>query len=294
MGTRKVILEVRINEYAGRERNPHVPWSPKEIAEEAARCREAGASILHYHAQDPSNGAPSNEASVYCETARRVRESCDLVLNPTLGAYTIPDPVDRVAHIPIMAADETTRPDLAPVDLASANVDPYVPGKGFAMEDVVFMNPIADVRKQIEVLRGVSVRPEVALYTIGAARVLGAFLEEGQLDEPILAEIVLSDLILAMNPATPRGLLAMLDFLPAGRRIEWVAFNAGGNSLPLVAEAVRLGGHVALGLGDYGYPELGVPTNADVIAEAARIVRLCGAEVATPDEARELLELRSP
>jgi uncharacterized protein (DUF849 family) len=82
----------------------------------------------------------------------------------------------------------------------------------------------------------------------------------------------------------------MLEFLPR-HGLEWIALNAAGNALPLVTTVVQLGGHISLGLGDDPYAILGTPTNAEVIAEAARLVRHCGAEIATPDEARELLGL---
>ena len=82
----------------------------------------------------------------------------------------------------------------------------------------------------------------------------------------------------------------MLEFLPR-HGLEWIALNAAGNALPLVTTVVQLGGHISLGLGDAPYAVLGIPTNAKVIAEAARLVRHCGPEVVTPDEARELLGL---
>jgi 3-keto-5-aminohexanoate cleavage enzyme len=295
---RKVIIELRCNEYAMRDANPHVPWTPEEIARDAAAAREAGAAILHYHARDPETGAPSNDVGIYADTVRRVRAASDLLITPTLGAYTITDPAERVAHIPAMSKDIATRPDFAPVDLASVNIDPYTSGKGFAIEDIVYATSVRGLRTEIEAILAAGVHVDAVLWNVGSARLLGAFLEMGVLTEPVLAEIALSELILATHPPTERGLRAMLDFLPdlpERREIPWLYLNVGGDALPLLSSAIELGGHVALGLGDSPYLGLHAdgtpPTNAEIVAEAVRVIRAAGCEPATPDEARELLGL---
>jgi uncharacterized protein (DUF849 family) len=289
-GARKVIVEARLNEYPLRERNPHVPWTPAEIAADAALCREAGAALVHFHARDPRTGAPSHETSVYADSIRRIHAACDALVVPTLGASTIRDPLERCAHIPELARDPATRPDLAPLDLASINVDAYASGR-FLVDDLVYFNPVRGIRGQIRAIADAGVRMETALWTVGSARLLGALLELGDLPEPTFAELVVSDLILSVHPATPRGLGALVDALPSGRRIPWVVLAPGSNVLPLLGAALSLGGGVAVGLGDWAYPELGKPTNAEVVREAVRMLRACGAEPATPEEARELLEL---
>ncbi|HUN45156.1 MAG TPA: 3-keto-5-aminohexanoate cleavage protein [Stellaceae bacterium] len=95
--------------------------------------------------------------------------------------------------------------------------------------------------------------------------------------------------ILGGRPGTVRGLLAYLDFLPARWRIEWSVCNKIGNVFGSAAAAIEMGGHVAIGLGDYTYPELGAPTNGAVIRRVAALARSMGREVATPAEAREML-----
>ena len=291
---RKVIIEVRCNEYAMREANPHVPWTPTEIAEDAARCREAGAAMLHYHAREPESGAPSSDPEIFAESVRRIRAASDLLITPTLGVGNVADPMERMNHIVSMAQDPATRPDFAPVDSATANIDPYRSGQGFLTEDSHFINTIGTARRQLEGLRHCVVRPEMVLWAPGGGRVLDAFVAAVFVDEPLWVGIQLSDLLLSALPATARGLTAMLEFLPRGRQLEWIALHAAGNGLPLVPTTVAMGGHVSLGLGDDPHRTLGTPTNAEVIAEAARLVRLSGAEVATPDEAREILGLEPP
>lgn len=297
MSGRKVVVELRCNEFAMRDANPNVPWTPEEIARDAAEAREAGAAVLHFHARAPGTGAPSSDAAIFGDAIRRVRAATDLVVNPTLGAYTVDDPAERVAHIPVLGRDPATAPDLAPVDLATINIDPWIPDKGFLLEDVVYRNPIAGIRTEIDAIHGAGARVDAVLWNVGSARLLGALLDEGLLDEPAFCEIALSDGLLATHPATARGMHALLEFMPEGRRAPWAYLVGGASALPLLPAAIEAGGHVALGLGDHAYRELdgacggAPPRNADVVTAAVRAIRAAGCEPATPDEARELLGL---
>ncbi|HEY8122398.1 MAG TPA: 3-keto-5-aminohexanoate cleavage protein [Myxococcota bacterium] len=286
----KLVVEVRCNEYTSRRANPHVPFSPAEIAADAAACREAGAAIFHFHAREPRTGAPAYDAASYGDSIRRIRAACDLLVNPTLGAVTVPDPTQRAAIIPALAADPATRPDLAPVDLASLNIDPWdAERRRFLVEDMVYATSVAGLREIVATIRGVGVLPQAVLWNVGSARLLGAFLELGVLSAPVAAQLTLSTSILSAHPGTIQGLNALADFLPVGVPLLWSVSNGGGNLLPLVAAAIERGGHIAIGLGDYAYPELGLPSNAELVREVARIARGCGRELATPAETRELL-----
>ena len=286
----KVIVEVRCNEYTSRRANPHVPFSPAEIAADAAACREAGAAIVHFHAREPKSGAPAHDAACYGGSIRRIRAACDVLVNPTLGAVTVPDPKQRVAIIPALAALPATRPELAPVDLASLNIDPWDRDKRrFLVEDMIYATSVAGLREITSTIRAAGVLPQAVLWGVGSARLLGAFLELGVFTAPVAAQIALADSLLAAHPGSVRGMNALVDFLPAGADIVWSVMNGGGSVLPLVAAAIERGGHISIGLGDYAYPELGAPTNAELVREVARIARSCGRELATPAEVRERL-----
>jgi 3-keto-5-aminohexanoate cleavage enzyme len=284
----KVIIEVRCNEYTMRDRNKNVPWSPEEIGADAAACCEAGAAVVHFHARDPETGAMSGDVAMYAAGIRAIRAACDVLVNPTLGASTIPDPAERVAHIPVLAKDPTTRPDLAPVDLGSFNIDPFDwRTKSFRTEELVYRTSVAGLRHEIDAITTGGVGVQAVLWTVGSARCLGAFLAMGVLHEPAYAQITLSEGWLSTHPGTVRGMQSMVEFLPAERDIHWSVSCYGGNLLTLVTPAVEAGGHLSIGLGDYPYLELGMPTNADVVREVVRMVRAMGREPATPAEARE-------
>lgn len=289
----KLIIEVRINEYASRKHNPNVPFSPEEICDEALRCWRQGASIIHYHARDPLSGAPSSKSEDYADTTRRIHQKSDLIVMPTLGAWTLPSPEARMSHIIEMAKDADTLPDFAPIDMTTSNVDFYdTRTRRFVTEDVVYMNPTRTLRYFAETIRASGVRPYVALWNVSSIRVSAAFVESGLLPQPLYGGIVLSeDGLFAGNPGTVRGLEAMADFLPGDLQLHWSVMCVGGNLFPMVGATLERGGHIAIGLGDYPYSELGTPRNADLVERIAQMARETGREIATPPEARKILGL---
>jgi 3-keto-5-aminohexanoate cleavage enzyme len=217
-----------------------------------------------------------------------------MLVNPTLGASTIPDPAQRVAHIPELAVDEATRPDFAPVDLGSFNVDPFDwESKTFRAEDIVYRTSVSGLRHEIDAITACGVGVQSVLWTVGSARCLGAFLAMGVLPSPAFAQVTLSDVMLSTHPGTVRGMQTLVEFLPRDQQVHWSVSCFGGNLLKLVTTAVESGGHVSIGLGDYPYRELGEPTNAEVVAEVVRMVRAVGREPATPADVRDVLAIGS-
>src|SRR5215470_1260760 len=288
-----LIIDVRINEYTLRDENPNVPYSPEEIANQALECWREGASILHYHARDPKTGAPSADVKLYAEVARRVKEKSDMLIFPTLGAWTLPSPEARIAHIIEMAKDPKTKPDMAPLDIATSNVDMYdATAKRFKTEENVYINTTKTLQYFAETMKAVGVKPMQGLWNIGSIRLTRAFVEMGLFQEPLYMEIGLTEGgVLAGHPGTVRGMEAFLDFLPNNLRYEWGVVCYGGNLLPLVGAALERGGHIAIGLGDYHYQEMETPTNAQLISRVARMAREMGRQVATPEETRQALGL---
>jgi 3-keto-5-aminohexanoate cleavage enzyme len=291
--TDKIIIEVRINEYAMRDANPNVPYSPEEIAADALACGREGAAIIHYHARDAVSGAPATSHELYADTVRRIKAASDLITMPTLGAWTLPSVEARIAHVVAMAADVATRPDLAPIDMASSNVDVYDPKeKRFRTEETVYINTTRTWRYFADTLRGIGVKPYQALWNVSSIRHTAALVEMGVFSTPLYCGIVLSEhWLLAGHPGTVKGMQAMLDFLPTIQDWQWSVMCAGGNLFAVAAAAMERGGHIAIGLGDYPYVELERPTNAALVARIARLARDMGREVATPDEARAMLGL---
>ena len=292
----KLIIDARLNEYTMRDPNPNVPYSPAEIGADAAACREAGASIVHYHARDPESGAASNDTELYKAAAREIRSRCDAIIMPTLGASTVVELDDRIGHIEAMAEDDATRADLVPLDLASISLPIWPEGADRVLgDDLVYYNSVGTLKALAARADAVGAKPMTAIWNIASLRLLEAFCKTGVLPNTVFAELFTTEGgLIAGHPGTPQGLQALIDFVPASVDCVWAAACFGANALPLAEMAIEQGGHVAIGLGDFGYPGLGhgePATNADVIREVVAMASRHGREIATPDEVRERLGL---
>lgn len=290
MARKPLIVEARINEYTPRRENRHIPFSPTEIGEAAALACEAGASIAHFHARR-EDGSPDHRAETYAAAIRAIRERCDILVYPTLGQITAGgQDEDRIAHIEVLAGDPATRPDIAPIDTGSTNIDRFEDG-GFCSGDRAYVNRTETLRFFAERLRTLGVKPQFVSWAVPFTRMFGALREIGLVDAPAWFLFELTDGgILGGHPGTIAGLEAHLRFLPAAP-LEWSVSNKIGNVTSQAALAIERGGHVSAGLGDYGWPELGSPDNGAVVRFIADLSRGMGREVASVAQTRDLLGL---
>jgi 3-keto-5-aminohexanoate cleavage enzyme len=280
-----VVLTVRMNEYTMRSPNPHVPWSPEEIAADAAACVAAGASIVHFHGRDPQSGAPVADGAVLSETVKLINESCDALTYCTLGAGLDQPREVRLATL----TGAATKPDFAPVDLGTMNLDPYDPvSKTFAVEEGLYVNTVGTLRYLTEGIVNAGVKPAAVVWNIGSLRMLGALVDQGLWPAPVYAELILADRLLCAMPATKKGLEALLDFRPDGVPMTWTAI-CSANTFELLDTIVAAGGGLSFGLGDHAYSDVGTPTNAEVVASVVERLRALGRRPATSDEVREVL-----
>ncbi len=272
------------------DKNPAVPVTPEEIATSALEARDAGAAVVHIHVRDPETGQGSMDPALYRETTERIRASgSDVVINLTTGpgarfvpggenpadgtsSSTFVRPEDRVRHV------EELRPEICSLDIATMN-----------RFDWVFMNTRDHLAEMARRIRAVGVKPELEVFDTGHIELARDLLGEGILDSPPLFQLCLGTAYGA--PARIESLIHMRDLLPAGA--QWAAFGISRWEMPIVAATVQLGGHVRVGLEDNIYLERGVlaPSNAALVEKAAQIIRLLGYDIASPDEARQLLGL---
>ena len=290
---KKFIITCRINEYKLRDVNPNVPYTPDEIAETAAECREAGASIIHFHARN-LDGTPCHDPKVYAEIVSKIREATDVLIDSTLGQITVSGDDDRIAHITQMASGLETRPDFAAIDIGSTNIDTYDwKAKRFLTGNKIYKNSIDTCLFLIERMRKAGVKPHFSCWTVPFLRTVEAFLDMEAIDEPAYLQLCLSEGgIVGAHPGTVRGAEALIDFLPQNGRIVWTILCKEGNLFAPSVVALERGGSIAVGLGDYSYPELGYPTNAEVVRVFADLGRAMGLELATPDETRAILGIK--
>jgi 3-keto-5-aminohexanoate cleavage enzyme len=289
-----VIIELRCNETAYKTDRPRLPYAPEEIVRDAVEAREAGASILHWHARDPASGEPDNDVELYKEVYRGVRENTDLFLHPTLGYITQMDVRERVRHVLAVSDDPALRVDLAPVDCGSVNVDYWDPQKkDFATKDLVYYNPRGRLEGTLSVFQKNGVRASAVCWNVGQMRTACCFREMGLLPEPTIWELVFTGEVMPEGTApSMHALLAMVEQVPEGE--PWTVICWNGDVTHLAAWAITLGGHVSIGLGDHHYDRFGTPTNADLVRRVAEMAETLGRPVATPGQTRELLGLPTP
>ena len=287
---KKLMIEVRINEYAMRDENPNVPWTPEEIGREARAIQAAGASIVHFHAR-AANGAPAHDLEDYAAPIRAIRANSDLMINPTLGQITKGGRLERISHIEAFATDAILKPEIVGLDPGSTNIDIFnQEQRHFTTDNKVYVNAHETLIAFTERFRALGVKAALACWSIPFLRSAAALIEMGLVAEPAYILLVHGEGgQLGAHPATPEGLRAYIDHLPRNKQVEWTVCCKGGNLFALAMTAIAQGGHVAIGIGDYTYPELNYPTNAQLVTQIVNMARLVGREVATPAEAREML-----
>lgn len=287
----KVILEARINEYNMRHGNPHVPWTIKEIVEEACKVREAGASILHFHARTPEGGA-ANDPQIYREIIRRIREKTDILLLPTLGFNSNDKDWDRIRIIKALAESEDTKPDLVPLDMGSVNLEQYDAKSGsFLDKDAVYSNPTDVLEYCAAEMKKLHIKVKMTCWDMGFVRRGCKFLETGRIEGPGYFLFHLTEgPFLTGHPLSRAGIDALRAVLPE-EKCYWSVNCKGGNLLTVAPYVLEQGGNLAIGIGDYDYPELSAPGNVELVKELVCMAKRCGREVATPAEVKTMLHI---
>jgi uncharacterized protein (DUF849 family) len=271
-------------------RHPAIPVKPEEIAAAAIEAARAGAAVAHIHVRDPATGKAAREPALYREVVERIRASgSDVVINLTagMGGDFVPDPrepwrgaagtdmatvEDRLAHVVEL------RPEICTLDCGSMN---YAATAYVSTPDML--------RGMARIIREAGVRPEIEVFELGHVWLAKQLIAEGLIETPALFQLCMG--IPFGAEADPRAVLAMRDLLPAGSHFS--AFGIGRMQMPMVAQAVVLGGNVRVGLEDNLYLGRGVfASNGELVARACEIVRLLGARVLGPEETRDKLGLR--
>lgn len=291
---RKVVLTCAVTGNAPFNRDhPNFPVTPAQICDAVVEAADAGASVAHIHVRDPKTGAGSRNPALFREVVDRVRDSgTNIVINLTagLGAFFLPDPEDEGRALPesdIVGVDERTihlqecLPEIASLDITTGN---QVEGS----LEFVYLNTTRTLRAMAKRFRQLGVKPELEVFHAGDILFGNQLVEEGLIDGPPLYQFVLG--VKWGAPADPETMIYMRNLLP--ERAIWAAFGIARMEMPMVAQAVLLGGNVRVGLEDNLYLSRGVfASNGQLVERARSIVEYLGEEVATPDETRQMLAL---
>jgi uncharacterized protein (DUF849 family) len=267
---------------ATRDQCPAIPYTPREIGEEAKRAADAGASVVHIHARNPEGGAEWR-VETFAEILSEVRSRTDVIVNFSTGAIGIAVE-QRIAHI------RELKPEIGALNMGSMNYAIYSEKKKAFYHDHVFANPFKDIQFFLEAMNQAGVRPELECFDTGHIANTAPLIDMGILRQPYQFSLIMG--VLGGIPGTARNLVNQVDTLPDGS--IWQVIGIGLKQWPLVASAIAMGGNVRVGLEDNFYVEEGLMarSNADLVEKAARMVSDVGRDVASIGEARKILCLQ--
>ncbi|MFV0441590.1 MAG: 3-keto-5-aminohexanoate cleavage protein [Lachnospirales bacterium] len=257
-----------------KDMNPHIPLTPEEIAADAYKAWKAGAAVVHLHMRD-DEGLGTMDKEKFKKTIDLIKayEDCDVVINCTTSGDNRANYEDRMAHL------DYVKPELASFDAGSFNWMPF----GIFDNAPQFLEPLA--KKMNEV----GIKPELEIFDSGFMNVVEYYSKKGLLNGPLHYQFVLG--VQGGMKATVKNLQYLVDMLPEGS--TWSAFGLGKQHMPILFTTLALGGHIRVGLEDNVLYSKGVlATNEMLVSRAARSIKEFGKEVATPDEARQILGLK--
>jgi len=278
----KLIITAAVTggEPVSREMTPHVPCSPEEIVEETVRCWEAGASVVHLHAKEPGTGKPAPDPNpLLKQYVEMIRDRCDIILNVTTGGgrRATAEKLDEMILERCQLGQEISSMNMGSVNLWTP---PY---RG------TFMNQVPTIKRWAGYMRDAGVKPELEIYDTGMINTAKMLAEEGAFDEPLHIQFVMIGRT-GFSP-TPKALLYCLDEKPDDW--TWSVCALGRHELPMGAVAMTLGGHVRVGFEDNIYIRRGelAKSNVQLVERIVTIAEALNIEVASPDEARRILNL---
>ena len=282
--------------------SPHLPFRAEEIAQQSIDASNAGATILHLHARDPNDGHPSGDPDHYDAFLPVIAKGCDSIINLTTGGNAIMTLDDR------LRAALKFCPEMCSLNLGSMNFALYPMAAKprdwrfdwelpflETSDDLVFKNTPRDIEgvmNRMGIERGA--RFEFECYDISHLYMLKHFVDRGLVKTPIFIQFVFG-VLGGMGPDTDTldHMIALADKL-FGDSYIFSVLAAGRHQIPMATRAAELGGHVRVGLEDNLMIERGVlaTSNAQQVTQIRKIIEDIGRSIATPDEARTMLELK--
>lgn len=281
--------------------SPHLPVSPTEIAEAAIGAAEAGAAIVHMHARDPKDGRPSQAIEHFEPILAQLSANTDAVINITTGGSPHMSVEERMQPASVF------KPELASLNMGSMNFGLFPMLNRFTdfehewereslekSRDLVFKNTYQDIETILNIGASNQTRFEFECYDISHLNNLAHFFNQDLAKQPLFIQSVFG--LLGGIGADPEDLMHMRRTANRlfGDNYEWSILGAGRNQMPLATIGAAMGSHVRVGLEDSLWIEPGklAETNAQQVTRIRGILEALSFEVATPDEAREILQLK--
>ena len=275
------------------DKHPNIPVTPQQIADAAIEAAMAGAAVVHIHVRDPATGQGSRDRALFREVVDRIRDNdTDVVINLTAGMggdlyLGPPEAPMALGNLTDIASAEERMvhvadllPEICTLDCGTMN---------FGEGNYVMANSVDMLRDMAKQMKELGVKPEVEVFDFGHLWFAKTLLDEGLLDPPPLYQLCLG--IPYGAEANTQTMKGMVDNLPDDA--IWAGFGIGRMQMPMVAQAMLLGGHVRVGLEDNLYLDKGgYASNATLVDRAVEIVEKLGGRLQTPAEARDALGLK--
>ena len=272
-------------------RHPEIPVTPEQIANASIDAAKAGAAMVHVHVRDPETGKGARDPELFKETIDRIRDSdTDVILNLTCGMggdFIVNDadlhtagagsdlvsPEERTLHLDLM-------PEICSLDCGTMN---------FGNDDGLAVNTPNHLRRMAQIMKDKGVKPELEVFDVGQMHFANKLIQEGYIEGVPLYQVCLG--IPGGAPADTHTMKAMVDMIPDNG--QWHAFGISRWQMPMVAQAILLGGNVRVGLEDNLFLSRGVlASNAQLVEKAIGIVEQMGARILSPEEARKKLDVK--
>ncbi len=281
--------------------SPYLPVTPEEIADAAVGAAEAGAAIVHLHARNPVDGRPDQSPEAFSTFLPQIKQRTGAVVNLTTGGGPGMLVAERVRPAAVY------KPEVASLNMGSMNFGLFPMLNRFkafkhdweakaleASRDIVFRNSFKDIEYVLTTLSETGTRFEFECYDTSHLYNLSHFLDRGLVKPPLFVQTVFGILGgIGPHPEDVMHMKRTADRL-FGKQYRWSVLGAGRNQLPIAAMAAAMGGNVRVGLEDSLWIGAGklAESNAAQVSKARQIIEGLGLEIATPDEAREILELK--
>jgi uncharacterized protein (DUF849 family) len=282
--------------------SPHLPVTPDQIAEAAIGAAEAGAAIVHLHARNPQTGRPDQTPDAFMKFLPRIKQRSNVVINLTSGGSPTMQVAERVSPA------HALKPEVASLNMGSMNFGlfpmlnrfkefkhdwerPYLEGT----KDLIFRNTFRDIEFILDTCSGGGTRFEFECYDVGHLYNLAHFLDRGLVKPPLFVQTVFGILGgIGTHPDDVMHMRRTADRLLGRENYHWSVLGAGRNQMPIAAMSAAMGGNVRVGLEDSLWLGAGklAPSNAAQVANVRKIIEGLGLEIASPDEARQMLALK--
>ena len=270
----KVILTVATTgAWPSKKDTPYIPLQPEEIADEVYSCYLAGASVAHIHVRD-DEGKASMEYAKFEKTVTLIREHCNIVINTTTsGGLGLTDEIRMKPFIEL-------KPDIASFDCGSMNW----------AHSTTFINSPDFLEKLGVAMKENKVKPEIEIFDAGMIYNALYYLKKGILEAPAHFQLVLG--VPGGMDATVENLVFLKNLL--SKDATWSALGIGRMHIPILYAALALGGHIRVGMEDNIFYSKGVlaKSNVEFVERVKRLAAEMGKEIATPDDAREILGIK--